>query len=64
MAIPQHICQLLDTKTLRIQSPNNVKIGSTLKVLSIKITVVNLNTEMMKMNEKFLGLLMSSLETS
>ena len=25
MAIPQHICQLLDTMSYRIKSPNNVK---------------------------------------
>ena len=33
MATPQHICQLLDTKTWRIKSPNNVKISATLKSL-------------------------------
>ena len=54
MTIPQHICQLLDTKNWRIKSPNNVKMTVTLKVLSIKITNLNLSTVMMKMNEKFL----------
>ena len=34
-----------------------------LKVLSIKITILNLNTVMMKTSEKFLGLLKSTVET-
>ena len=52
MATPQHIFQL-DTKNWRIKSSDNVKNTATLKVLSIKITILNLNTVMMKMNEKF-----------
>ena len=40
-----------------------MKISETLKVLSIKITTLNLNAVMMKMKEKFLELLKSSMET-
>ena len=63
MVTPQHISPLLDPKNWRIKSPNNVKISATMKVLSIKITFLNLNIVVMKMNEKFLGLLKPTMET-
>ena len=48
---------LLDTKNRRIKSSNDMKKTALMKDSSIKITILNLNTMMMKMNEKFLGLL-------
>ena len=37
MTIPQHICQLLDTKNWRIISHKNVRMSATLKALSVSV---------------------------